>query len=174
MSYLINNKPYELETQLKYNILSVKLVDIDGDHVIIYEQDVSNTDGNPEWYYAGGGLFWSDIQWDDDGLNTAPAADAEKITPEEWAKKSAVDSVDALIEQECNFPYESDCVAKNDLVYEVSQFLTEQYRLIFAESAEQYAAGRLIEVGRPAKSDYQKEERPPGRAAPRFGPAPKR
>ena len=143
-TYKIDGKEYELKNNLTDNILSVALVAADGERVDIYAQNVVNVDGCPEWDYAGDGLFWSATQWDYDGMGKVPTPGAEKITAEDWARKTAINEVDAIIEQACNIPCDYD-LNRGDLVADVSQILTEEYRLIFLEAAEQYAAARLAE-----------------------------
>ena len=145
--YKINGKDYELKLKhfgdhLEY--LTGELVASDGERLSVFGQNIINVDGNPDWEYAGGGLFWSETKWDDDGLNRVPTANATKITPEEWAKKLAIEYVDSIIENECNF---SDCTEdeKNELVPAISEWLTEQYKCLFEESGGAYAVCRKLE-----------------------------
>lgn len=143
MAYSIYGKKWTLEGTLENNVLKLELVADDGERESVYAKNLTNVDGCPEWDYAGDGLFWSETRWEDG--DKVPTADATKITPDEWARKTAIEAVDALIEQECNIPGSDDYPERNDLIYDVSQWLTEQYRGIFAEAGAEYAANRRLE-----------------------------
>lgn len=149
-TYKIGGKDYELELKhfgdhLEY--LTGELVASDGERLSVFGQNIINVDGNPDWDYAGSGLFWSETKWDDDGLNRVPTEDAKtspKLTPEEWAKWTAIDFVDSIIENECNFhDFTED--EKSELIPAISEWLTEQYRCLFEESGVAYAACRKLE-----------------------------
>lgn len=107
MAYSIYGKNWTLEGKLENNVLKLELVADDGERESVYAKNLTNVDGCPEWDYAGDGLFWSETRWEDG--DKVPTADATKITPEEWARKTAIEAVDALIEQECNIPGSADC-----------------------------------------------------------------
>lgn len=143
MAYSIYGKKWSLEGKLENNILKLDLVAEDGERESVYAKNLNNVDGCPEWDYAGGGLYWSETRWVDG--DKVPTADATKITPDEWARKTAIETVDALLEQECNLPGSDDCPERDDLIYDVSQYLTEQYRGIFEETGAEYATNRQLE-----------------------------
>lgn len=142
-TYKIYGKQWQLEGKLENNILELDLVADDGERESVYAANLNNVDGCPEWDYAGGGLFWSETRWEDG--HKVPTEDATKITSDEWARKTAIETVDALVEQECSLPGSLDCQDRDDLIYDVSEWLTEQYRCIFEESGAEYATSRRLE-----------------------------
>lgn len=141
-TYKIYDKNWQLEGKLENNILELDLVADDGERESVYAANLNNVDGNPEDDYAGGGLYWSETRWEDG--NKVPTEDATKITPAEWARKTAIAVADALIEQECHLPGSLDCPDREDLIYDVCSWLAEQYRCIFEESGESYALSRRL------------------------------
>lgn len=147
MSYTINGKTYELKlentSKTIWPHLVISLVAEDGAENVIFENDLDQNDGSPEFSYAGGGKFWDDDFYADNML-THDQADAY-ITPAEWVKQEARRCADTTVEGVVYFPADYECDKRADMVEEVREWMTDQYEYCFGLDIDTFVENRLAE-----------------------------
>lgn len=135
MSYLVNNKPYELKlentSKTIWPKIHVDLVSEVGDEIELLYHDFDQDDGNPELDYAGGGLYEN-------------ADNGDKITPKEAATFEA-ESVAECLGDSIELPETCSGTLAEVIKEDAKKLLRAELYDLFSRTFAEYAENRLAE-----------------------------